>query len=372
MTQYDKQWMDYALRLAGRAVGRTAENPAVGCVLVREGKLAGIGWTEDGGRPHAETQALAAAGDLARGATAYVTLEPCAHHGLTPPCSQALIAAGVRRVVIACTDDDPRVAGTGVADLQAAGVEVTTGCCAAEARALNAGFFRRLHEGYPWITVKIATSADEAIAPASSGGERWITGEQSRQYGHLLRMRHDAIITGIGTVLADDPQLTCRLSGLAHTSPLRVVLDEQLRLPLESALVRHAGEVPMRVLTSEKAAMSSQANRLRAAGVDVVARLPESASLPRFAAQMQMLAASGINRVLIEGGQQLTAAALDSGLANVLYWFRAPHRLGEGAMPALPAGQSLAGRFANTLPARHIRLGDDVCVVYDGLEQPSS
>src|SRR5579862_7078692 len=217
----DLMAMRGALSLARRGLGNTWPNPAVGCVLVREGRVVGRGWTQPGGRPHAETEALARAGRAARGATAYVTLEPCCHHGRTPPCADALIAAGLSRVVAAIEDPDPRVAGGGLARLRAAGLDVESGLCAAEAAEINAGFLSRLRLGRPLVTLKLATSLDGRIATAS-GESRWITGGPARERAHLLRATHDAILVGTDTVIADNPELTCRLPGLAGHSPVRV------------------------------------------------------------------------------------------------------------------------------------------------------
>ena len=230
--------MTAALGLARRGLGSVWPNPSVGCVLVRDGRVVGRGWTQPGGRPHGESEALRRAGELAQGATAYVSLEPCAHHGETPPCTDALIAAGVARVVIAAEDPDPRVEGRGMAQLRDAGIEVIEGICGDAARALNAGFLKRIVAGRPLFTLKTATSLDGRIATA--GGEsKWITGEAARRRAHGLRADHDAVMVGIGTALADDPALDCRLPGLAHRSPLRIVVDSHLRLPLENKLARH-------------------------------------------------------------------------------------------------------------------------------------
>src|SRR5882724_5724649 len=257
--------MRHALRLAARALGHVAPNPAVGCVIVADdGCIVGRGQTQAGGRPHAETVALSQAGKLARGATAYVTLEPCAHHGQTPPCADALVAAGIARVVGATIDPDARVAGTGFARLESAGVKVTRGVLEAEARALNLGFFRRVTEGRPLVALKIAQSADGYVADAQ-GNSRWITSEAARRHGHLLRARHDAILVGVGTVLADDPALTCRLPGLEHRSPLRIVLDSHLRMPLTSKLVRTARDHPTIIFTTAP----SGGDALAAQGVSI-------------------------------------------------------------------------------------------------------
>src|SRR5438093_45669 len=237
-----------ALALARRGLGNVWPNPAVGCIIVKDGRVAGRGWTQPGGRPHAETEALARAGEAARGATAYVSLEPCSHWGRTPPCADALIAAGVRRVVVALEDPDPRVAGSGLARLRAAGIAVETGLGAAAAAEINAGFFQRVRFGRPLVTLKLASSLDGRIATAS-GESRWITGPPARDHAHLLRATHDAILVGTGTVLADDPQLTCRLPGLARRSPVRVVIDRHLRIPPSARLIAEARQVPTWVVT---------------------------------------------------------------------------------------------------------------------------
>ena len=229
-TSTDFAMMRAALGLARRGLGTVWPNPSVGCVLVKDGHVVGRGWTQRGGRPHGETEALRRAGAAANGATAYVTLEPCSHWGKTPPCADALIAAGLRRVVVALEDPDPRVAGAGIEALRKAGLAVETGLCTAEAAELNAGFLRRIRSGRPLVTLKLATSLDGRIATAA-GESRWITGPQSRESAHLLRATHDAILVGTATVLADDPELTCRLPGLANRSPVRSGMRRGRRPP---------------------------------------------------------------------------------------------------------------------------------------------
>src|SRR5712691_553149 len=245
---FDLSIMRAALALARRGLGNVWPNPAVGCVIARNSKVVGRGWTQPGGRPHAETEALARAGGAAQGATAYVTLEPCSHWGRTPPCADALIAAAVGRVVVAIEDSDPRVAGGGLARLRAAGIAVETGLGAADAAEINAGFLQRVRLGRPLVTLKLATSLDGRIATAA-GESRWITGPAARDHAHLLRATHDAILVGTGTVLADDPQLTCRLPGLAGCSPVRVVLDRQLRIPPGADIIAEARQVPTWLVT---------------------------------------------------------------------------------------------------------------------------
>ena len=241
--------MRAALALARRGLGNAWPNPAVGCVLVKEGRVIGRGWTQPGGRPHAETEALRRAGEAARGATAYVTLEPCSHHGRTPPCCEALAEAGITRVVMAMRDPDPRVNGRGLAMLRGAGIVVEEGLLEAEARALNAGFFRRIQAGMPVVTLKLASTLDGRIATAA-GESRWITGEAARREVHALRARHDAILVGSGTVLADDPDLTCRIPGMERVPMLRVVADARLRTSPSARLVQSAGVAPVLIITA--------------------------------------------------------------------------------------------------------------------------
>jgi diaminohydroxyphosphoribosylaminopyrimidine deaminase/5-amino-6-(5-phosphoribosylamino)uracil reductase len=313
----DRRHMRAALALARRGLGSTWPNPAVGCVLVRpdlEGRVVGRGWTHPGGRPHAETEALRRAGELARGAVAYVTLEPCAHHGRTPPCAEALAAAGVVRVVSAVEDPDPRVAGRGLAMLRRTGIAVSEGVCAAEARDVNAGFFLRVLQGRPLVTLKAATSLDGRIASAS-GESRWITGVEARAWGHRLRATHDVVLVGIGTALADDPALTCRLPGLGNRRPLRVVADTKLRLKTSSQLARTARDHPVIVYAAEGSG-EKRRTLLEAAGVRVLlaATGEEGRVLP--AAILHSLAEMGITRVLLEGGGTLAAAFLDAEIGR--------------------------------------------------------
>ena len=314
--------MRAALALAARGLGRVWPNPAVGCVLVKDGRVVGRGWTQPGGRPHAETEALRRAGAAARGATAYVSLEPCSHHGKTPPCAEALIAAGVARVVAALGDPDPRVNGRGFARLRAAGIAVATECCAAEAAALNAGFLMRLAAGRPLVTLKLASTLDGRIATA--GGEsQWITGEAARAHAQALRARHDAILVGSGTALADDPALTCRLPGMARRSPLRIVLDRRGRLPASARLAVTAREVPTWVVSD------LPRPDLAALGVEL---LPAEGG---SGAVLRRLGERGLTRLLVEGGGAVAASLLAERLVDRLVWFHAGMTLGADARPAV-------------------------------------
>jgi diaminohydroxyphosphoribosylaminopyrimidine deaminase / 5-amino-6-(5-phosphoribosylamino)uracil reductase len=333
MNEADRRFMRAALVLARRGLGTTWPNPSVGCVLVRDGAVAGRGWTQPGGRPHAETVALAQAGEAARGATAYVTLEPCSHHGKTPPCADALIAAGIARAVVACEDPDPRVSGRGVARLRAAGIAVETGVRGEEAWDLNLGFFTRVQKGRPLVTLKLATTLDARIATAA-GESQWITGPEARAWGHRLRAEHDAILIGSGTALADDPDLTCRLPGLEHRSPVRVVFDGRLRLPPESRLARSAGTVPVWVVCRD----DSEAGRvaaLSALGVTVLPVLSATPGPDDAAAALRTLGERGLTRVLAEGGAGLATSLLRAGAVDRIEWFRAASLIGGDGLPAV-------------------------------------
>lgn len=328
----DARWMNSALALARRALGRTWPNPAVGCIIVRDGKVLGRGHTRPGGRPHAETEALAQASDAA-GATAYVTLEPCAHHGRTPPCADALVAAGIRRVVCPLVDPDPRVAGRGFARLRAAGVRVDIGALAAEAARLNAGFLSRIRHGRPHVLLKLATTLDGRIATAT-GESRWITGPASRARVHMMRAEADAIMIGAGTARADDPSLDVRLPGLADRSPVRVVADPGLSLDPESRLARSAGAVPV-WLIARADADQAKAAALEAKGIRILTAgtTPNGALDP--AAMLRNLADAGLTRVLCEGGGQLSASLLAAGLVDELALFQAGKVFGGDGIPAV-------------------------------------
>ena len=358
----DSRWMAVALRLARAAIGDTAENPPVGCVLVRDGRVVGRGRTAAGGRPHAEAAALAQAGTAARGATAYVTLEPCAHHGRTPPCAEALAAAGVTRVVAAIRDPDPRVDGGGFETLRRAGIAVDVGLGAGLATAIAAGFLARVSAGRPHVTLKLATSLDGRIATAA-GASRWITGPAARAHAHAVRARHDAILVGIGTALADDPSLTCRAPGLENRSPVRVVLDGRLRLPATSVLARTAGSVPTWVVTGTGHSGSPAA--LRDLGVTVIEAEPDEAGRPSVAAALVALAGRGIGRLLVEGGAAVARSFVAADLVDEIAWYRAPMLLGGDGRAAVdplavPAPDA-APRFVRVDSAA---FGEDVLETY--------
>lgn len=351
--------MRLALRLAQRGLGRVWPNPAVGCVIIdSQGEIAGQGWTQDGGRPHAETEALRQAGGLARGATAYVTLEPCAHQGQTGPCAEALLTAGVARVVSASEDPDPRVAGRGHARLRQAGVEVLTGVLQDEARALNAGFLSRVQKQRPFVTLKLATTLDGRIA-LPSGESKWITGETARSHAHLVRAQHDAVMVGIGTVLADDPELTCRLPGVDHRRLVRVVADSRARLPLSSKLAQGAPRQPLWLLTAPQV----DTEHLRASNVRIMPVAAAEGTIDLSEA-LRALAEAGLTRVLVEGGARLASSLLKSGLADQLLWYRAPRIMGDGASAVSGLGVRHLAEMPRVMRKETIRLGEDVLETY--------
>lgn len=352
-----------AVTLARRALGRAWPNPAVGCVVVRDGVVAARAHTGEGGRPHAEAAALEKLGGRAQGAAVYATLEPCSHHGRTPPCAEALIAAGAARVVIAAGDPDPRVDGRGVAALRGAGIEVETGVCADEAEDLLAGYFMRVRAGRPLVTLKLASTLDSRIA-ARSGESRWITGEAARRHAHLLRARHDAVLVGGRTAVLDDPALTCRLPGLEKASPVRVVAEGRDALPRGSALVATAAQTPT-WLAVPKAREAERRAALRGTGVVVVPVDERHDGRVDLSSALRALGSKGITSVLAEGGARLAAGLVGAGLVDRIVWYRAPSLLGGDGREALEAlgigSLDAAPRFTKT-SARSV--GQDVVEVY--------
>jgi diaminohydroxyphosphoribosylaminopyrimidine deaminase/5-amino-6-(5-phosphoribosylamino)uracil reductase len=334
MIAEDLAHMRSALALARRGLGNTWPNPSVGCVIVHDGRVVGRAFTAPGGRPHAEPQALAMAGAAARGATAYVTLEPCCHHGRTPPCTDALIAAGVARVVVAARDPDERVNGQGIARLRAAGIAVEEGVLAQEANEVLAGFHQRTTTGRPLVTLKLASTLDGRIA-THSGESRWITGEASRRAAHALRGRHDAILVGVGTVLADDPDLTCRLPSFRPTPIVRVIADSHLRTPLTARLVISAHETPSWMLIRHG---TDPARRHAFADLGIrLIETPGSEAGVNLHAGLVALGTAGITRLLVEGGAQIAAALLRADLVDRIAWFHAPTVMGGDGWPAVQA-----------------------------------
>lgn len=335
----DLRFMTLALTLGRRGLGRTWPNPAVGAVIVKDGAIVGRGWTQPGGRPHAEVEALRRAGDAARGATLYVTLEPCSHHGKSPPCADAIIAAGVARVVSALEDPNPEVAGNGHARLRAAGIAVDVGLGAEEARQDHAGHIRRMRHGRPHVMLKLAISVDGKVAAADRQPVA-ITGEAVRERVHLIRAQSDAILIGIGTALADDPMLTCRLPGMADASPVRVVLDSALRLRPGSRLTQSAREVPVWAVAARDAPRPAE-KRLRPHGVEVWRAEATSGRLD-IAAVLKVLAARGITRLLVEGGPTVAAAFLAADLIDEALLFVSPKPVGADGIDAFTPSAEIA------------------------------
>jgi len=331
----DLRFMQLALALGRRGQGRTWPNPAVGAVIVKDGVIVGRGWTQPGGRPHAEVEALRRAGEAARGATLYVTLEPCSHFGRSPPCADAVVAAGLARVVSAIEDPNPEVAGQGHAKLRAAGIAVDIGLCAAEAAHDHAGHFRRVRDKRPHVILKLAVSSDDKIAAAGHQTVA-ITGEAARTRMHLLRAQCDAILVGIGTVKADDPLLTCRLPGMAARSPVRVVLDRALRISGDSRLVHSARETPLWVMASDLAEAPA-AMKLGAAGAQVIRVASTAAPGLDLSAVLHALAEKGITRLLVEGGSRVASSFVAAGLVDEIWLLRGPEPVGADGVPALDA-----------------------------------
>lgn len=350
--------MSLALSLGRRGMGQTAPNPAVGCVIVKDGRIVGRGWTQPGGRPHAEVEALAQAGNDAAGATTYVTLEPCAHHGKTPPCADALVAAGIRRAVIAMRDSDARVDGQGIEILQAAGIEVTTGICEAEAEADHIGFTLRTEQGRPFVTLKLASSFDGRIA-TGTGESQWITGPQARRHVHAMRARHDAVMVGGGTARHDDPSLTVRGFGDVPQTT-RVVVSRRLDLPLMSTLARTAKDIPV-ILCHGRDADPMLQDTWRDLGATL---LPCGTSGVQLDPQdiLQQLGGHGITRVFCEGGGALAASLIEADLVDELVGFTAGLVIGAEGLPNIGALglETLAAAQRYSLKSVS-RMGPDVC-----------
>jgi diaminohydroxyphosphoribosylaminopyrimidine deaminase/5-amino-6-(5-phosphoribosylamino)uracil reductase len=330
----DRRFMELALRVARRMLGRTAPNPAVGAVIAdaTTGEVITRGWTQEGGRPHAEGHALARAGAGARGQTMYVSLEPCSHHGRTPPCAEAIVAAGMRRVVCAIEDPNPEIAGRGLAVLRRAGIAVDLGLCAEEARWMAAGHILRMTQDRPFVQLKIAVSGDGLIAPGD-GAPRWVTGPEARQFAHILRARADAILVGRKTVADDNPELTCRLPGLERRSPRRVILDARFRTPPTARMLESAGRVPVTIFGETGARSPSYPK-----GVEVRRMPPGPDGRLSLAVALESLAAEGVTRVLVEGGPTIADAFLKADLVDEVVIGHGTETL--GASGRLPVGGS--------------------------------
>ena len=354
----DLDLMAHALRLAARGLGNVWPNPAVGCVIVKDGIIVGRGWTQAGGRPHAEVRALEQAGPLAEGATAYVTLEPCAHHGHTPPCADALVAARVGRVVTALTDPDPRVSGKGHAMLRAAGIAVTEGVLTPQATDLNAGFLKRVTQGLPFVTLKLAASLDGRTATAT-GESRWITGPEARRKVHAMRLAHDAVMVGSGTALADDPDLTVRDMG-AVRQPVRIVLDRLLKHAAESRLGRTARESPVWLVHGPSAPAAAR-SAWQATGATLI-ECPETSGHLDLTLGLRALAGTGLTRILSEGGSSVAAALVKAGLVDELALFSGGALIGSEGQSALgPLSLAMLADAQRPTLRSVTALGGDTC-----------
>jgi diaminohydroxyphosphoribosylaminopyrimidine deaminase / 5-amino-6-(5-phosphoribosylamino)uracil reductase len=357
MSKIDMQYMRLALRLAARGAGWVSPNPMVGAVVVRDGQVVGRGYHRQAGLPHAEVEALKDAGEAARGAELYVTLEPCNHQGRTPPCTQAILAAGIRRVIIASPDPNPQVTGGGAGFLADQGVEVELGGLDAEARRLNEAWFHWVNTGRPWVIAKAACSLDGKIATAG-GDSQWITGEAARLQGHRLRHRVDAMVVGIGTALADDPQLTTRLP--RGRDPIRIVLDSRLRLPLTARLLNLDSAAPTWVACTDQASPEKR-RALEARGAQVLA-LPEDAGRVSLPALLKLLGARQVQSLLVEGGAEVLGAFFDQRLVHQFYFFYGPKILGGQKAAGMVGGQGIMhlgeAHIARDLKVR--RLGADL------------
>ena len=369
-SSFDRHMMAIALRMAKRGLGTTAPNPSVGAVVAdpATGEVAGRGWTQPGGRPHAETEALRRAGARAAGATMYVTLEPCAHHGQTPPCADAIAASGVKRVVIGIEDPDPRTAGGGIERLGAAGLEVATGVLAEEARWVSLGHILRVAERRPFVQVKMALDADGSIARGRAGQPVWVTGPEARAQGHLLRAEADAILVGARTVADDDPELTCRLPGLEARSPVRVVLSCSLDMPVEARLIASARAHPVWVFCGAHADPARRA-LLEASGAEVMT-VPSLASGLSLPAVMEALAARGITRLLVEGGPTTWRAFSDADLVDEVVVFQACSKVSDPQGQRLISGQTALETLRRYVPTPGMtlvdtrRIGEDLMHVF--------
>jgi len=360
LASLDRRFMQLALRMARRMLGRTAPNPAVGAIIADEtsGEVIARGWTQPGGRPHAERHVLTRAGERARGQTMYVTLEPCSHHGQTPPCAEAILTAGVKRVVCATTDPNPEISGKGLALLREAGVAIEVGVCEAEARWMAAGHILRMTKGRPFVQLKIAVSGDGLIAPGD-GAPRWVTGVEARRFAHILRAQADAILVGRKTVEDDDPELTCRLPGLVDRSPRRIVLDAKYRARPSAKLFKTAESVPVTVFGSEGAPPRYPA------GVDVRRVAVDGEGRLNLKAVLAALSADGVTRVLVEGGPTIAEAFLAAGLVDEVVIGRGTETLGErGRKPLGAHGLEALGDTARWQVANERMIGDDRLTVY--------
>ncbi len=358
----DAKHMQSAITLARRGLGDTAPNPSVGCVIVKDGTVIGRARTAAGGRPHAETEALRLVGAAARGATAYVSLEPCSHFGKTPPCANALIAAGLARVVIGARDPNPNVNGQGAALLRGAGIEVVEDVLNAQAQAVISGFAMVQIAGRPLVRLKLASTLDGKIATRTKESQ-WLTGVAARKAAHAMRGCHDGVMVGVGTVLSDDPELTCRIDGFRSAKLVRIVVDSHLRTPLLSKLVSSAAETPVWLLHRD-GADPARKHALEDAGVKLL-EVPGGTAGVDLTAALKALAKAGLTRILAEGGASIAAALLRDHLVDRLAWFHAPGIIGGDGWPAAQAfGVAQLADMPRFTLRDHEQWGDDILSNY--------
>lgn len=364
----DHRHMAGALALARRGLGNVWPNPAVGCVIVNDGNVVGRGWTMPGGRPHAETVALSRAGDLAKGATAYVTLEPCAHTGKTPPCVDALITAGISRVVIATIDPDPRTSGRGAQKLRNAGIDVSEGVLESEAIYLNAGFFNLINKQRPIFSLKVAASKDGCIASAP-GIKTNITGTIAKARGQMLRAAHDAVLFGIGTLLADNPSYTCRLPGMENKTPIRILLDSDLKIPLDAKILGTLQKAKLWVIYKDGVDEVKKSALEDLGVIIIVAGKLDTHNRPDLHWLAEYLGEKGITRVLVEAGAEINSAFMDGGLVDYIHWFEAPKELGQDSLKAFENMESLKKPSSNEISGFQMldkrAIGGDTYMVYE-------
>lgn len=363
----DRYFMQEALKLAAKAEGYTSPNPLVGAVVVKDNRIVGRGYHKKAGTPHAEVHALNNAGELARGGTIYVTLEPCCHYGRTPPCTEAIKAAGIKRVVVAMTDPNPLVAGKGLKILKEAGIEVTTGVLADEAARLNEVFIKYITTGRPFVVLKAAVSLDGKIATVT-GESKWITGPESREYTHRLRHRYDAILVGINTVLTDNPSLTARLPGDGGIDPVRVILDSKCRTPLNAKIINQSSKAKT-IIACTKDAPEDRIKALKEAGTEVIV-LPHKEGKVDILELLKELGRRQVTSILVEGGAQVHGSFLTAGAVDKVYWFIAPLLIGGGKAPGAVAGEGIK-KLSEAVRLSELkvhRLGPDICIEGYNLE----
>lgn len=357
----DVKYMQRALELAALAVGRTSPNPLVGAILVKDGEVVGEGYHRKAGTPHAEVHALQAAGDDARDATLYVTLEPCSHYGRTPPCADAVVKAGVKRVVIACLDPNPSVSGEGLRIIQDAGLETTVGVLGEEARRLNEVFFKYIETGIPFITLKVATTLDGKIA-TSTGDSRWISSETSRKYVHKLRNIYDAIMVGIGTVLKDDPMLNTRLDREDTRDPVRIIIDSQLDLPLQSKIARSARQQKT-IVFCQRQINQEKLISVQKSGIKVV-QVESSNDKLLLQEVFKILGDMEITSIMVEGGGEINGYLIENNLIDKVYWFIAPKLVGGREAPTAVGGSGIE-KIKDALHVKSLQISrfeDDILI----------